>query len=120
MGMSAMLLEWAMPIEGREMKAIEEFAGGVGWFMKQKEMGKLEDVRAFGFLEGNMEERSGMLLVEGSEDQIAMLMASEEYRERIARVMTIVKGVHISRLETGDRMVKRMQRYGKALGDVLR
>ncbi len=72
-----------------------------------------------GPLTGNLAERAGLVVIEGTEKQIDDLRTSEEFRARLNRVCIIGHNVQVTLCETGDAMVARMQRYGKSLMDTL-
>jgi hypothetical protein len=115
MANSACLIQWGMPIENRELKAVEVFMASVAWGEKQKSQGKIEDFKMFGALTGNQQRRSGFTLVEGSQEQLRTLMDTEEWRELMVRVATVCHDVDIALFETGEAMADRMRRYGKVV-----
>ena len=115
---NALMIEWGIPRQGRETKALEEFMTHVAWWTELKQSGKIAEFRTFGHLTGNVDERAGFVLIEGSEKQIHDLQTSEDFRSRLNRVIIIAENVHITELETNDAMTARMQRYGKSLKDV--
>jgi len=112
------LVEWGIPIEGRELKAIEVFMSSVAWFEKIKSDGKIEQYGMYGALTGNQQRRSGFTLVEGSEKQLQDLMESEDWRELMVRVACVCHDVDVALFETGGTMATRMQRYGKVVKEV--
>lgn len=116
---SALLIEWGMPMQGRETKALEEFMTHVAWWSELKGSGKIADFRVYGPLTGNIEARAGLVVLEGSEAQIHALQTSEEFRARLNHVYIVGHSVSVTLCETGDAMTSRMQRYGKSLKDVL-
>jgi hypothetical protein len=115
---SALMIEWGMPVVGRETRALEEFASTVAWWTELQSKGKIGSFANFGTLSGNMHSRSGFALIHGSAKQIGELAESEEYRKRIARIAAICENVQVNFLETGDRMMTRMQRYGTGLKEL--
>ena len=116
---SALLVEWGMPVHGRETKAIEEFMNHVAWWTQLKSSGKIADFHAFGEVTGNMARRSGFVILEGSEEQIRAVHASEDFRNHLNRASVCVDAINVSLLESGDAMTTRMQRYGKNLKEML-
>ena len=116
---SALMIEWGMPIEGRETKALEEFMTHVAWWTQLKEGGKISDFRIYGPLVGNIQERAGFIILEGTDKQIHELQASEEFRSNLNKVIIVGHNVTVTTLETGDAMTTRMQRYGKSLKERL-
>jgi hypothetical protein len=113
------MIEWGMPIEGREFKALEVFNASMQWWEDQKSSGNIAAYQAYGTLTGNYGARSGFFIVEGSLDQIDKLRHSEDYRKLLNRVVTIVHNVRTDLLETGKEMQTRMERYGKDVKDVI-
>jgi hypothetical protein len=116
---SALMVEWGMPIEGRETKALEEFMTHHNWWSQLKSSGKIADFRTYGPLTGHFNERAGFVILEGTEKQIQELHSSEDFRVRINHVMMIGHNIQVTLLETGDAMMTRMQRYGKGLKERL-
>ncbi len=116
---SALLIEWGMPKDGRETKALEEFMTHVAWWTELKTSGRIADFRTYGPLTGDFNGRAGFVILEGTQKQIAELHMSEEFRSRLNRVMLVGENIHATLLETGDAMMPRMQRYGRTLKDVL-
>ena len=116
---SAMIIEWGMPIEGREMKALEEFIVSMAYWGGLKASGKIADFRTYGTMTGDFARRSGMVILEGTEAQLSELRASEEFRTRLNHVITIGHNVAMTLLEMGDAMASRMQRYGSVVKGML-
>jgi hypothetical protein len=116
---SALVLEWGMPIPGREMKALEEFMNHVAWWNQLKASGKITEFKALGPITGNVAERAGMAILEGDQKQIADLLASEDFRVHFNRAAICVDNVRTTVFETGDAMTTRLQRYGKNLKELL-
>lgn len=114
----ALMVEWGMPKDGREMKALEEFMTHMAWWTQLKTTGKISDFRTYGPVTGDFR-RSGFVIIEGTEKQIDDLRHGEEFRANLNRVTLIGSHISITLLETGDAMTTRMQRYGKAVKDRL-
>ena len=68
---------------------------------------------------GNLAERAGFAIIEGTEKQIHDFHTSEEFRVRLNRASIGVHNVRLTLCETGDAMTQRTQRYGRALKDML-
>jgi hypothetical protein len=113
---SALMIEWGMPKDGRETKALEEFMTHVAWWNELKTKGKVADFRTYGPVTGNFE-RAGFVILEGTEAQIDQLRTSEDFRTRLNHVMLVGNHINVTLCETGDAMMSRMQRYGKSLKD---
>jgi hypothetical protein len=115
---SALMVEWGMPKDGRETKALEEFMNHVSWWTQLKTTGKIADFRTYGPVTGGFE-RAGFVILEGTDKQIEELRSSEEFRTNLNRVTLIGNNIGVTLLETGDAMATRMQRYGKAVKERL-
>ena len=115
---SALMIEWGMPKDGRETKALEEFMTHVAWWTQLKTSGKISDFRTYGPVTGDFE-RAGFVILEGSEKQIDELRHSEEFRVNLNRVFLVGNNLTVTLLETGDAMTTRLQRYGKAIKERL-
>lgn len=116
---SALLIEWGMPIEGRETKALEEFMAHVAWWTELKSTGKVADFRIYGPLTGDLSDRAGLVILEGTQKQVSELHMSEEFRARLNHVSIVGHNIRVTVCETGEAMTPRMQRYGKSLKEVL-
>jgi hypothetical protein len=112
---SALMVEWGMPVEGREMKAMEEFTAHLEWWSSLKQKGQIADFKLYGPVTGNIHERAGFVIVEGTDEQIDKLRVSEDFRTRLNNVIIVGHNIEVTLLETGDAMMTRMQRYGKSL-----
>jgi hypothetical protein len=111
----AMMVEWGMPIEGRETKALEEFMTSVAWWGELKQKGRIAEFRTYGDVTGNYGKRAGLAIIEGTEQQINELRRSEDFRVRMDHVVSIGHNIRVTLLETGDAMTSRMQRYGTVI-----
>ena len=49
----ALMIEWGMPIEGRETMALEMFMASVQWWTELRDKKKIEGFRTYGPLTGN-------------------------------------------------------------------
>jgi hypothetical protein len=112
---AGLMVEWGMPRQGREHKALEEFMSHVQWWTEVKAKGEIADFRIYGPVTGDIEDRAGWVILEGTTEQIEKFRNSEAFRTRINRVFLVGNNVRINVLEMGDAMMTRMQRYGAAL-----
>ena len=115
MASKAVKIEWGMPIQGRELKALEVFASSVAYWTKLQEDGKIENFAAYGNLSGNMAERAGFVVINGSDEQIDTLVVDETWRSHLTDVLVIGNNVQIDLCETGNEMQTRMERYAKSV-----
>lgn len=115
MANAAILIEWGMPRAGREQKALEVFFSALAKWEAWKAEGRIESFQTFGAQTGNYEERSGFVIVQGTQAQIEALQQAEDYRTEIVKVIAIGNNIRITSCETGDAMATRMQRYGTTL-----
>jgi hypothetical protein len=90
----------------------------MNWWNQLKTSGKIADFRTYGPVTGDFK-RAGFIIIEGTEKQIDELRHGEEFRTNLNRVFLIGNDIHVSLLETGDAMMTRMQRYGKAVKEKL-
>ncbi len=109
---AALMIEWGMPRQGREFRALEEFGAHMQHWTDIKAKGEIADFKVYGPNTGNMEIFAGFVLLEGTADQIDKYRQSEAFRTRIDRVTLIAQNINVTLLETGDAMTKRMQRFG--------
>ncbi len=115
----ALMIEWGMPIEGRELKALEEFMTSMQYWAELKSTGKISDFRTYGTTTGNLQERAGLVILEGTTKQIDALRADEAFRVRFNHVINIGHNINMTLCEMGDDMTTRMQRYGTTVKSVL-
>jgi len=119
MSTHALMIEWGMPIEGREFKALEIFNASMQWWEEQKTSGKIAAFQSYGTLTGNYADRSGFMMIEGTREQIEDLRHSEDFRMLLNRVVTVVHNTRTDLFEMGTEMQTRMQRYGKNVKEVM-
>ncbi len=115
----ALMLEWGSLVDGREMKALEEFMNNVAWWGELKKAGKIADFKIYVTNTGAFGERAGLAILEGAEKQIAELHTSEEFRLRLARASMLVRNMRVNTFDTGDAIQARMQRTGKAIKETV-
>jgi hypothetical protein len=115
---AALMIEWGMPRQGRERKALEEFFAHVQWWTEIKAKGEIADFHVYGDISGDIEQRAGFVVLEGTHDQIEKFRNSEAFRTRLNRVFLVGDNVKLTLLETGDDMSTRLQRYAAALKEV--
>jgi hypothetical protein len=114
----ALMLEWGSLVNGREMKALEEFMGNVAWWGEQKKAGKIGDFKVYLPATGAFGDRAGFVIFDGSDRQIAEFHMSEEFRVRLSRASLLVRNIQVNVCDAGDAIQARMQRTGKAIKDV--
>jgi hypothetical protein len=115
---AALMIEWGMPRQGRERKALEEFFAHMQWWAEIKSKGEIADFRIYGDISGNIEQRAGFVVFEGTSQQIEKLRTSEAFRTRLNRVFLVGENLKLTLLEMGDDMSTRMQRYAAALKEI--
>jgi hypothetical protein len=115
----AVMLEWGSLVDGRESKALEEFMTSVAWWGELQKSGKISEFEIFAPSTGAISDRIGFAILKGSEQQIAALHASEEFKTRLARASLLVRNIRVNVLDTGDAIQGRMQRSGKAIKEVV-
>jgi hypothetical protein len=113
------MLEWGSLIDGREMKALEEFMNNVAWWGELKKAGKISDFKIYVPNTGAFGDRAGFAILEGAEKQIVELQTSEDFRVRIARASMFVRNLRVNMFDTGDAIQTRMQRTGKAIKETV-
>jgi hypothetical protein len=114
----ALMVEWGMPKDGRETKALEEFMNHMNWWNQLKTSGKISEIRTYGPVTGDFT-RVGFVLLEGTEKQVDELRHSDDFRDHLNRVFLVCNNITVTVVETGDAMTNRMQRYGKAVKERL-
>jgi hypothetical protein len=115
MSISAILIQWGLPIPGRERLALEEFSSFMQWTTKLATERKIERVGVYGVRAGTQQLLSGFAIIEGDDAQIATVLASDEFRARSQRTMTVVQNLRIEPCEAGAAMATRMANYATAL-----
>jgi hypothetical protein len=111
----AIFIRWGMPLAGRERLAVEEFGSYLNWVTQLKKEGKIERFEVYGPTTGNLEAFTGFTIVEGKEDPIAELVASEEFRIRVNRLMLLAHGAHVDVCDVGEGVGARMKLYATAV-----
>jgi len=113
--MKGILIAWGTPVVGRERPALEEFASYMQWVNTLKTQNKISRFEIYAPLFGQFEKSSGFSIIEGTVPQIDEVLASDDFRARIDRVVSVVQGVRVESLDVGDDVGKRMKLYGAAL-----
>jgi len=108
---SALIVQWGLPLAGREGKAVGLYRATWQWLLELKEADRIAEVRIYGPLTGPISRRTGFMLVEGSKGQIEELRSSEDFRRTVSRFVTLVQDVRVELLETGEAMHERIARY---------
>jgi hypothetical protein len=111
----AIVIEWGMPRQGREQKALEVFFSSMQKWEAWKSAGRIASFQPFGTLTGDYDKRSGFVLVQGTNQQIEALHQAEDYRQLVVEIINIATHVNVTMCETGDAMATRMQRYGGSI-----
>lgn len=115
MATHAVLIQWALPIPGRERMALEEFNSYLQWANKLKKDGKIERFEVYQLDAGSFQHLAGFTIMEGNDQQITNLAQSDEFRSRIERVMNMTQNVRLERCVVGSEAGQRMQRYAAVL-----
>jgi len=115
MNNGAIVIEWGMPRQGREQKALEVFFSTMQKWEEWKSAGRIASYQPFGTLTGDYDKRSGFVLLQGTGQQMEALQHAEDYRQAVLGVINIATHVHVTVCETGDAMTSRMQRYGNSV-----
>ena len=112
------MIEWGMPKQGRELKALEVFNSHMQWCTELQQSGKIEQFMPFGLTTGNVNQRSGFVLIAGTTEQIDELRRAEDFRNRYNTVVNVADNVNLVVLETGDAMEARLVRYAKSIKEL--
>ena len=112
---AALIVEWGMPMSGRETKALEAFAMHMRWWEELKAQRRIDSFRPYGLTTGTLGPRTGFVVIEGTTQQIDALRHSDDFRANLNTVFTCVNDVGVYTAETGPAMLQRMERYGKAV-----
>ena len=109
MAESSIFTSWGIPVPGRETKGLELFQEVVGFWIKQKAAGVIEDFRVGLATQGNYDALSGYLVVEGSKKAISEALESAEFRSQITRALHIVQNLSTVRCDTGTAIPGRIE-----------
>jgi hypothetical protein len=110
MAESSSFCSWGTPITGRETKGLEVFQEALGFFARLKGAGTIEDFRVGLTNQGNSEQLSGYLIVEGSKAAMAALAENREYLNLVDRAVHVVHSFMIVGCDTGTAISARIER----------
>jgi hypothetical protein len=115
---AALMVEWGMPLAGREGRALEEFFAHVQWWGELQASGKIREFRVYNARGGDISRGAGFVLVEGTSKQIEAFSSSDEFRKSICKVSLITSYLNVRHFDVGDNVTKQMQIYGSALKEL--
>ena len=104
---AALMISYAMPIPGREAKAMEVFADGLTIFGKLAAEGMCAEPEVFHHLVGG-----GMFIVKTESIEIAHeILARDDVREMLDTAIFTVNDVNVELMVTGEQLMNNMALY---------
>jgi hypothetical protein len=111
-----LFVSWGMTARGREERGLEVFNESVGLYGRMQQDGKIE-----GFDVCLMDPNGtldGYVQVRGSAEQLATLMADEEWRRNMADASLIVDDLRVTGGSINEGVARDMALYQEAIGKV--
>jgi hypothetical protein len=118
MGDAAIVYEWGSAIAGREAMSLQVFDAVLRFYGRLKEAGEIEDFRVYLPSFGNRTERVGMMVVDGSAEQMGKLLQNEELQGLTIKAEQVAPNFTISRCECGPNVMRRIQQVVKARAEL--
>lgn len=115
----SIVIQWGSSVAGRENIGLELFLGVTQYYDGLVKDDKLGSSQVVLFENGSFEDKSGMMILTGSEDQIKAVIESEKHRENVTKAMHIVKNVQLASGTTGEGVPENVQnlvKWRKELG----
>jgi hypothetical protein len=117
MAEAGLFIGWGEPVTGREAKGLEVFAEALAYYGKAEQDGRIEsqEVVILGPHGGDL---AGFILVRGSDDQIAVLRAEDDFERIITRAGLVVQNVGVVDASVGDGVQDAISVYQAAVNDL--
>ncbi len=115
----SLVIQWGSSIAGRENIGLELFLGVTQYYDGLVKDDKLASSQVVLFENGTFEDRSGMMILTGSDDQIQAVVESEKHYENVTKAMHVVKNVNLTTGSTGGAVPEKIQnlvKWRKELG----
>ena len=115
----SIVIEWGSSVAGRENIGLELFLGVTQYYDGLVKEDKLGSSQVVLFDNGSFEDKAGMMILTGSEDQIKAVIESDKHRENVTKAMHIVKNVKMAWGATGEAIPEKVQnlvKWRKELG----
>jgi hypothetical protein len=114
---SALFIGWGTPVRGREAKAMAVFEEAVQYWGSLQQAGDIESFEP-ALLMPHGGDLSGFALIRGSEEQIAALVAREDFQRLNTRSQMIVERFGVVTAAIGQSLADQMAMYGQAIDEM--
>jgi hypothetical protein len=112
----SLVFTWGQVVRGREERALDNFNAVVTYYGGRQRLGELEQVDVI-LLEPNAT-MGGMIILQGSEQQLHDLRAQEQFRQLLAEGMLIVDDLAMYEGYVGQGVADRMALFQEAIHKV--
>jgi len=109
MATHAIIVQWGNVVAGREQLAMSTFLAAVEYYGGLKAKRAVEDLRIYLSDLGNFGDQAGMLIVDGSEEQINKVLASSEHKTLLTKAYHLVDPLRVNVTVTGDEVPRRIE-----------
>jgi hypothetical protein len=109
MAEASVLILWGTNKTGRETMGLGVFQSAVGWFEKEKQAGRLDDVKVGIGDAGALSLTAGYLVAEGTNAQIGKLLENQEFKSLTLKAFHVVDGFQVLRCSTGTAIPSRIE-----------
>src|SRR5207253_8160969 len=92
---NALMIRWGLPPPGRENRALEVLRTMHDFFVKVQETGRITGFQQFGYNTGPLHERAGFVILEGSRDQVANLLYSDDFKQEVRRIALVTTNLSV-------------------------
>ena len=115
----SIVIQWGSNIAGRENIGLELFLGVTQYYDGLVKDDKLGSSQVVLFENGSFNDKAGMMILTGSDDQINAIIESDKHRENVTKAMHVVHNVQLASASTGEAVPTRVQdlvKWRKELG----
>jgi len=116
---SAIIVTWGRNISGREQMGMGIFMSALEHYNKVKASGGLTDVRVYLCQEGNLGQFAGMITLEGSDQQVRAVLASDAHHDLLIKAGHVVADLNVVQAFSGaavPQRIEQVQKIRKQLG----
>lgn len=115
---NALMIRWGLPPPGREHRALEVLRTLHNYAVSVQEGGRITGFQQFGYNTGPLHERAGFVILEGSREQIAALMFSDDFKEEVRRIALVTTNLSVDALDFGAAVKRRLDAWDASVQEL--
>ncbi len=98
----ALVISWGLPQPGREQAALQMLGRTLEFFRELERAGRISAVRPYGLTSGSYSQQQGLLVVEGTVDQVWDVSWTKEFKTLFAQAGSLVQNLSRNYAVGGD------------------